>query len=124
MSKQNKFYKNMCCKKNGIFIILIYILQYETLIENNPKILKEILKLSTNSKEKIENLQNEKTIILQKTEQHLNSNNLDSTLEILKKNKKEYQKLVIVQSYIQNLLDIDNLRYNISTNLNYKIKFL
>lgn len=85
--------------------------KYNKVVENNPRVLQEILNVSNNSKEKIENLQKEKSNILEKTEKHLNSNNLDNTLEVLKKNKTEYQKLVIVQSYIQNLLDIDNLRY-------------
>ncbi|OUM63549.1 hypothetical protein PIROE2DRAFT_9900 [Piromyces sp. E2] len=88
--------------------------EYNTLIENNPRILQEILNVSNNSKEKIENLQKEKSTILDKTERHLNSYNLNNTLEILKNNKREYQKLVIVQSYIQNLLDIDNLSYELS----------
>lgn len=103
-------------------MIFIWILNYENfqissytkynkVVENNPRVLQEILNVSNNSKEKIENLQKEKSNILEKTEKHLNSNNLDNTLEVLKKNKTEYQKLVIVQSYIQNLLDIDNLRY-------------
>ena len=87
-------------------------MQYNILVENNPKVLQEILNLSANSKEKIDNLQKEKASILLKAEQHLKSNNLGKTLEVLKRNKKEYQKLIIVQSYIQNLLDIDNLRYN------------
>ncbi|KAG4106093.1 hypothetical protein H8356DRAFT_1070762 [Neocallimastix lanati (nom. inval.)] len=91
--------------------------EYNILVENNPKVLQEILNLSENSKEKIDNLQKEKASILLKAEQHLKSNNLGKTLEVLKRNKKEYQKLIIVQSYIQNLLDIDNLSRKVSYEL-------
>ncbi|KAL6590168.1 hypothetical protein LY90DRAFT_498958 [Neocallimastix californiae] len=91
--------------------------EYNILVENNPKVLQEILNLSANSKEKIDNLQKEKASILLKAEQHLKSNNLGKTLEVLKRNKKEYQKLIIVQSYIQNLLDIDNLSRKVSYEL-------
>jgi len=91
--------------------------EYNTLVENNPRILQDILNVSNNSKEKIENLQKEKAKILEKTEKHLTSNNLDNTIEILKKNKREHQKLVIVQSYIQNVLDIDNLSRKVSYEL-------
>jgi len=91
--------------------------EYNILVENNPKVLQEILNLSANSKEKIDNLQKEKASILLKAEQHLKSYNLGKTLEVLKRNKKEYQKLIIVQSYIQNLLDIDNLSRKVSYEL-------